>query len=121
MPAADRLILVLAGLMGAAGVALAAAASHAGEARLYGGASAMCLAHAPVLIAMVALGGRLRFTLLPALLLAVGTALFAADLVMRARTGAGFFAMAAPAGGMAMIAGWAALVLVALLPQKPAK
>lgn len=121
MSPADRLVLFLAGLMGAAGVALAAAASHAGEVRLYGGASAMCLAHAPALIAIIALRRQLRFALPPAALMVAGTFIFAADLVVRARTGSALFAMAAPSGGMAMIAGWLALALAALLPGKRSK
>jgi|GEM_PF-2760398 len=40
------LILFVSGMMGAMGVALAAAASHAGDTLLLGSASTMCLAHA---------------------------------------------------------------------------
>ena len=42
-------ILFIAGLMGLFGVVSAAAASHGADPRLLGGASAMCLAHAPAL------------------------------------------------------------------------
>ncbi|WP_440408418.1 hypothetical protein [Neorhizobium petrolearium] len=40
------LILFVSGMMGAMGVALAAAASHAGDTLLLGSASTMCLTHA---------------------------------------------------------------------------
>ncbi|WP_415926493.1 hypothetical protein [Neorhizobium phenanthreniclasticum] len=40
------LILFVSGMMGAMGVALAAAASHAGDTLFLGSASTMCLAHA---------------------------------------------------------------------------
>ena len=46
--------LFIAGLMGLFGVLSAAAASHGADPRLLGGASAMCLAHAPALIALYA-------------------------------------------------------------------
>lgn len=111
-----RLLILAAGLIGAAGVALAAAASHGGEERLMGSASAMCLAHAPVLLALAAMERANRFRAGAGFLLAGGVVLFAGDLVMRTRTGSGLFAMAAPAGGMAMIAGWIAIMSLALLP-----
>jgi uncharacterized membrane protein YgdD (TMEM256/DUF423 family) len=45
-------------------------------------------------------------------------ALFAGDLTMRAFTGAGLFPLAAPSGGIAMIAGWAMVALAALMPPR---
>ncbi len=48
--------------------------------------------------------------------LILGVALFAGDLTMRAFTGAGLFPLAAPSGGIAMIAGWAMVALAALMP-----
>ncbi len=75
-------MLFVAGLMGLFGVASAAAASH-GDPRLLGGASAMCLAHAPALVALHAGWAHFRTAALAALLLAAGTALFAGDLTMR--------------------------------------
>lgn len=100
------LILMLAGFMGASGVALAAAASHGGDGRLLGSASTMCLAHAPVLLGLYLAGGKIRTATLSAIVLAIGTVLFAGDLVMRHFGHAGLFPMAAPAGGMGMMAGW---------------
>ena len=52
--------LLVAGLMGIAGVATAAAASHGSDPRLMAGASAMCLAHAPALVALHAAGPAMR-------------------------------------------------------------
>jgi uncharacterized membrane protein YgdD (TMEM256/DUF423 family) len=47
--------------------------------------------------------------------LAFGAALFAADVAARAYLGHRLFPMAAPAGGIVMIAGWLLVALAALL------
>jgi uncharacterized membrane protein YgdD (TMEM256/DUF423 family) len=99
-------ILFVAGLMGLFGVISAAAASHGAYPRLLGGASAMCLAHAPALVALYAAWPVIRTAALAALLLAAGTALFAADLTARHFLGHGLFPMSAPTGGVLMMLGW---------------
>ncbi|MBP1861229.1 DUF423 domain-containing protein [Rhizobium herbae] len=99
-------ILFIAGLMGLFGVISAAAASHGADPRLLGGASAMCLAHAPALIALYAAWPMMRTAGIAALLLSAGTALFAADLTARHFLGHGLFPMSAPTGGVIMMAGW---------------
>lgn len=76
------LVLFLAGLIGAAGVALAAAATHMGGA-LLGPASAMCLAHAPAMLALFAAHRHLRPATGAGLLMGLGTVLFAGDLVLK--------------------------------------
>jgi uncharacterized membrane protein YgdD (TMEM256/DUF423 family) len=113
-------ILFVAGLMGLAGVVSAAAASHGADPRLLGGASAMCLAHAPALIALYAAWPRFRTAGLAAILLAIGTALFSADLTTRHFLGHGLFPMSAPTGGVLMMAGWLAIALGAFLPGREA-
>jgi uncharacterized membrane protein YgdD (TMEM256/DUF423 family) len=110
--------LLVAGLMGLAGVVTAAAASHGSDPRLMAGASAMCLAHAPALIALHAAWTTFRTAPAAALLLALGTALFAGDLVFRHSAGHGLFPMSAPAGGVIMMAGWLAVALGAFLPRR---
>ena len=109
--------LLVAGLMGLAGVAAAAAASHGSDPRLMAGASAMCLAHAPALIALHAAWPSVRTAPLAALLLIVGTVLFASDLLFRHAAGHGLFPMSAPTGGFLMMAGWLAVALGAFLPR----
>jgi uncharacterized membrane protein YgdD (TMEM256/DUF423 family) len=113
---AARALVALAGLLGAAGVALAAMAAHgsADQARLLGQASTMCLAHAPLVLVLAGLDGRLPMARFAGLVAGVGAALFALDLVVRAQ-GGGLFAMAAPVGGFAMIAGWLVVVVGALV------
>ena len=113
------LLILIAGLMGLAGVALAAAASHGDDPRLLGNASTMCLAHAPVLLALALGIDRLRTAKLAGLLVAFGTILFSADLVARHYTGNTLFPMSAPFGGIAMMAGWLAIAFGAIV--RPAK
>jgi len=99
------IVLLLSGLLGACGVGLAAAATHMGGA-LLGPASAMCLAHAPAMLALYAGHKLIRPATGAGLLMGIGTVLFASDLVLKQFFGAGLFPMAAPTGGMLMIAGW---------------
>ena len=110
--------LLVAGLMGLTGVVTAAAASHGSDPRLMAGASAMCLAHAPALIALYAAWPSMRTAPIAALLLILGTALFAGDLVMRHSAGHGLFPMSAPTGGTLMMLGWLVLAAGAMLPRK---
>lgn len=119
MAAARRATLFFAGILGLAGVVSAAMASHAsGDPRLMGGASAMCLAHAPALVALYAGWPALRTAAIAAALLIAGTLLFAGDLAMRHSLGHGMFPMSAPTGGVLMMAGWLAVAAGALLKPK---
>lgn len=108
-----RLVLAAAGLIGAAGVASAAAASHSGESRNLASIAAICLAHGPALLAL-ALAGHGRLLRSAAILLSVGTIVFAADLGMREWQGHGLFPGAAPIGGVGMIAGWIAVAAASI-------
>ncbi|WP_426226972.1 DUF423 domain-containing protein [Pararhizobium sp. DWP3-4] len=110
--------LFIAGLMGLSGVISAAAASHGADPRLLGGASAMCLAHAPALIALYAAWPVMRTAAISALLLSTGTALFAADLTARHFLGHGLFPMSAPTGGVLMILGWLSVATGAFFMRK---
>ena len=118
--ALDRILVALAGLCGAAGVGLSAAAAHAGGGNL-ATAAAMLLAHAP---ALLAIGLSIRTTgnrLLAAgaLVLGLGLLLFCGDLLARHYLGGRLFPMAAPAGGMALIAGWLLVAASALMRGEP--
>lgn len=105
-------LLLLAGLFGAAGVALAAAGSHLGGVNIEIAANFL-LFHAPALIGF-ALLGRNRVALVAGYVLALGVALFCGDLVMRAQLFVPLFPMAAPIGGTTMILGWVGLAFSAL-------
>jgi uncharacterized membrane protein YgdD (TMEM256/DUF423 family) len=121
MMTATRLHLLLAGLMGAAGVALWAMAAHMAGANA-ATAAQMLLIHAAAIPGLTAArkGGHLHdgVARTGVSVLILGVALFAGDLTMRAFTGAGLFPLAAPSGGIAMIAGWAMVALAALMPSR---
>lgn len=112
------LILLASGLMGVSGVALAAAASHGGDTHLLGSASTMCLAHAPVLLGLYLADTRFRTATLAALILGLGTIVFAGDLVSRHFLGDRLFPFAAPFGGTMMMLGWLATAVGAFLPVR---
>lgn len=112
------LIVFVSGLMGLSGVALAAAASHGGDAHFLGNASTMCLAHAPVLLALYVAHGMFRTATLSALILGLGTIIFAGDLVARHYLGDRLFPFAAPVGGTLMMLGWLLVAAGALLGRR---
>jgi uncharacterized membrane protein YgdD (TMEM256/DUF423 family) len=110
--------ILLAGLMGAAGVVLAAASAHAERAIRLDAAGYLLLLHASAVIAGVAALDRgsvsrpLGIAALSGFVL--GSALFAGDLSLRAFAGRRLFPMAAPTGGILLIAGWLLLAVAAL-------
>ena len=110
-----RLTFLGAGILGFAGVGAAAMSAHAGDdPRLASAVALVCLTHAPALLilGLYARGGlALRIA---ALLLFTGAALFSTDLALRMFGHGRLFSMAAPAGGMTMMAGWIAVALGAL-------
>jgi uncharacterized membrane protein YgdD (TMEM256/DUF423 family) len=112
-------LIVLAGLMGAGGVVLAAAAAHAAPGAGLDSAGHMLLFHAAALLAGAAVlqtGLLWRPLALVALLgFALGSLLFAGDLTLRAFAGHRLFPMAAPTGGTVLIVAWLALALAALI------
>jgi len=113
----QRFLILAAGLLGAAGVALLAVAAHLGGDNLHT-AAAFLLAHAPALLALGLAGGNGRSLGIAAALLVAGVALFAGDLVLRDVAGQRLFPMAAPTGGTLTIAGWLAVAVSALLQRK---
>jgi uncharacterized membrane protein YgdD (TMEM256/DUF423 family) len=118
---ASRLQILLAALMGGAGVALWAGAAHGGEANLTTAAQ-MLLIHAAAVLGLVACRkhglAHDRTASLAAAALVLGVALFAADLYARTRVGARLFPMAAPLGGGLAILGWGLLALAAVIGRK---
>ena len=111
--------LLGAGLLGVAGVGAAAISAHAGsDPRLMSAAALVCLTHAPALLAL-GLAGRGAFLLrFAALLLFVGAALFSGDMAMREFGQDRLFAMAAPTGGLTMMAGWLAVAISAFTSRR---
>lgn len=117
-----RLPIVIAGLYGGAGVALAAASAHLPDASRLGPASSMLLFHACAIAAAVLLverGIAHRIAGLAAVFgFVLGTALFAGALTLRQFTGHGLFPMAAPTGGSLLIGSWLLLAVAALWPRR---
>ncbi len=112
------ILIVLAGLMGASGIILAAAGAHAAPQAGLDSAAYMLLFHAAAMLGGAALTqqGLLWRPLALAALIAwvAGAALFSGDIALRAFAGHRLFAMAAPAGGIILIAAWLAVVAAAI-------
>jgi uncharacterized membrane protein YgdD (TMEM256/DUF423 family) len=107
-------LIVYAGLVGAAGVALAAAGAHGPALSALTPPAYFLLMHAAAATAIAAIATRVMHPagfLLAALLLLVGVSLFSGDIAVRTFSGHRLFPMAAPTGGSVMILGW--LVLAA--------
>jgi uncharacterized membrane protein YgdD (TMEM256/DUF423 family) len=122
IPFSCRAHLAIAALFGAAGTILWASATHAA-----GGGSAaigaqMLLIHAGAITALVAArsGGLLPERLATWLtsLLAVGVALFSADLGLRGLATQRLFPMASPLGGVMMIVAWLGLAFAPFLGRR---
>jgi len=117
-----RILIVLAGLMGADGVILAAAATHQGDAVRLGPASSMLLFHAAAVLATVSLTERgvvdERGGLLAGFGFVIAAALFAGDLALRHFAGHSLFPFAAPTGGTLLIASWLVLAVAAAWPRR---
>lgn len=107
-----------AGVMGAAGVGVGAAAAHGGGNDLARTASDFLLLHAGAIVAGsgVALSiGRTSALLVAALgLLTVGAALFGGELALAGLAAWRPLPLAAPTGGLCLMAGWLTLGVAAL-------
>ena len=117
-----RILIALAGIMGADGVILAAAGAHQGGAALLVPASSMLLFHATAVLAVVALIERgivhINSGLIAAFGFVIAATLFAGDLSLRHFAGHGLFPFAAPAGGTLLIASWLVLAVAAAWPRR---
>ena len=121
-----RALIVVAGLMGAAGIVLAALGAHrtdlGSDLAHLTTASSMLLFHAPVILALVLLRERQlvqrQLAIAAALGFAAGAALFASDLAVRDLSGHALFPMAAPTGGIILIGSWIVLALAGLAAGK---
>jgi uncharacterized membrane protein YgdD (TMEM256/DUF423 family) len=110
-----RLMLAIAGILGAIGIAAAAGASHAADAPLLGALALIALSQAPAVLALALFANNRRMLMASTALIAFGAVLFAADLAARHFLGSPLFPMSAPLGGLAMIAGWLLLVAAAVV------
>ena len=117
-----RILIVLAGVMGADGVMLAAASAHQADASRLASASSMLLFHATAVLGIVVLAERAiihaRIGIAAASGFVIAAALFAGDLTLRQYTGHGLFPMAAPTGGTLLILSWLTLAVAAAWPKQ---
>jgi uncharacterized membrane protein YgdD (TMEM256/DUF423 family) len=119
-----NVLLAIAGFMGAAGVGLAAASAHVPSAVKLDSAGYLLLIHASAVVAGVAVLERgllwRPFGWAAVAGFVVGSALFAGDLALRAFADSRLFPMAAPSGGIILIASWLALGMGAgFAPGRP--
>ena len=117
-----RILIILAGVMGADGVILAAASAHQPDASRLASASSMLLFHATAVLGVAALAERgvihARLGIATAFGFVIATALFAGDLSLRHYAGHGLFPMAAPTGGTLLIVSWLGLTVSAAWPRR---
>jgi uncharacterized membrane protein YgdD (TMEM256/DUF423 family) len=117
-----RILIILAGVMGADGVILAAASAHQPDATRLAAASSMLLFHASAVLGVVALAERglvhVRIGITAAWGFVVAAALFAGDLTLRQYAGHSLFPFAAPTGGTLLILSWLTLAVSAAWPQR---
>jgi uncharacterized membrane protein YgdD (TMEM256/DUF423 family) len=116
----SRLVLALAGLMGAAGVALGAVAAHLTDSPALSLASSFLLFHAPAVIALCALPYRSRPLQLAAWGLILGATIFCGTLALEALTAIKMRPSPVPLGGSILILSWS-LAAVALLRARPVR
>ena len=112
-----RVLASLGCVFGAGGVALAAAGAHITGGGLVTTAANFLRFHAGALVALSAAAAVARRPLwicIAASLVALGVGLFAGDLALRGLAGVSPLRLAAPTGGMVLIAGW--LVAAIALP-----
>ena len=119
------ILLVIAGLMGAAGITLSAVGAHAYPGAGLDSAGQILLFHAAAVLGMVAAidRGLLSRTVgIPAVWgLVIGTLLFSGDVSLPIYAGVGLFPKAAPTGGIILIVSWiATAVAAATSPAKAA-
>ncbi|MER2606352.1 MAG: DUF423 domain-containing protein [Siculibacillus sp.] len=114
-----ELALVLAGLLGAGGVADAALASHVTGGGPLASAAEVMMIHAAAVTGLVALrrGDPATFESVGilAIVMALGAAIFGGDITLFSFTGSHLFPMAAPVGGTILIAAWLGLVAVVVI------
>ena len=112
------LLAAAAGLLGAAGVSIAAIAAHRVDSPALATAAMMLMVHASAGLAIAALSvaaqNTKRWCALGGYMLAA-VALFAGDIALNTLAGFHLFPMAAPTGGSLLIASWLAVAVCAVL------
>jgi uncharacterized membrane protein YgdD (TMEM256/DUF423 family) len=117
----ETALLTLAGIMGAMGIVLAAASAHGAPGSGLDSAGYLLLTHAAAVIGGIALLHQAMLSRTVGVIalagFVIGGALFAGDVAARAYIGSRLFPMAAPTGGVILIASWLVLTLAALMAR----
>lgn len=103
------ILAALAGLMGAAGVGLAAAGAHLTGSPIVTTAADFLLFHAGLVVALIALAtasGRQGAILIAASLVALGSILFSGEITLHVLLDVQGLSKVAPVGGSLTILGW---------------
>ncbi|MCZ7595942.1 DUF423 domain-containing protein [Hyphomicrobium sp.] len=117
MMQAAAALVVYAGLVGATGVALAAAGAHGTALSDLTPPAQLLMIHAAAALAVIAVAMRAAHAsgfLVAALILLIGASLFSGAVTARVLWGVRLFPMAAPTGGTTMILGWLVLAAAGL-------
>ncbi len=118
----ERALVALGAVAGCLGVALSAAAAHVSGGGTLDTSARFLLAHAPALVGLAgaAAAGLVhrRLALVSGALLAIGLALFSGDLAIRGFGAASPVPMAAPTGGILLMAGWAVAAAAAVIGRR---
>ncbi|MGB4864716.1 MAG: DUF423 domain-containing protein [Hyphomicrobium sp.] len=110
-------VLSVAGLVGAAGVGLAAIAAHKLESPTLATASTMLMIHATAVVALLAVAMRVsrpRLWIAVAAVMLAAVALFSGAVTYQAFIGTPIIKGAAPTGGTLLIASWIVVALLAI-------
>ena len=110
-------MLGVAGLLGAGGVAAAAAGTHLGDSTILGALALIALTQSPAVLALAMFASRSPLMRIATASIALGAMVFCGDLTLVHFVGHGI-SMAAPAGGLAMIAGWLLLIVAAVFVRR---
>ena len=105
-----RFAVTVAGILGAAGIAAAAGATHQGDTRILGALALIALTQAPAVLVLALISGRHWLLRLATALIGLGALVFSADLAAIHFLGASPLPIAAPIGGGALILGWLILI-----------
>jgi uncharacterized membrane protein YgdD (TMEM256/DUF423 family) len=112
------ILIAFAGVMGAAGILLAAAGAHMAPGAGLDSAAYMLLLHAAAVLGVAALTQQGLLWRPVALVVltgfVLGAVLFSGDIALRAFTAHRLFPYAAPSGGFILIASWLGLIAAAI-------
>ena len=118
----ERTVTAFAGLFGATGIIASALHAHRDADPALLSAALILLVHAPMLIAVLAalrVGLLARFGgIITLVAIIIGVILFSGSIGFRIATGTPLFPMAAPTGGILLIAGWAILAVTGIFLRK---